>query len=287
MDLQQMRYVIAVAEERNFTKAAARCFVVQSALSHQIKSLEKELGVMLFARTSRRVELTAAGEAFLPPARASLESAERAVVDAAAADGKIRGRLRIGVIPTVTAIDIPMALKQFHQAYPEVQIALQVAGSDEMEAAIRAGELDIGLLGLPEGREPQGAAWRLLATDRLVAVTSSDHQFAGRHELSLSDLVEQIFADFPAGTAGRAQSDLAFTAAGIHREVAFEAGATDHIIGLIRQNLAMTLLPERYIQPDPQLAVIPVLDGPTRSEYLAWSNFNPTPAAQAFLDTIT
>lgn len=282
-----MRYVIAVAEERNFTKAAARCFVVQSALSHQIKSLEKELGVTLFARTSRRVELTAAGEAFLPAARASVESAERAAVDAAAAEGKVRGTLRIGVIPTVTAIDIPVRLKQFHLEYPEVQIALQVAGSDELEAKIRGGELDIGLLGLPEDRKPQGVAWRLLATDQLVAVTSRDHDFAGRLELSLSDLAEQVFADFPAGTPGRAQSDLAFTTAGIHREVAFEAGATDLIIGLVRQNLAMTLLPKRYIQPDPQLALIPVLDGPTRYEYLAWSDFNPTPAAQAFLDTKT
>lgn len=79
MDLQQLRYVVAVAETRNFTRAAERCFVVQSALSHRVANLERELGVKLFARTSRRVELTPAGAAFLPAARQALEAAERAV----------------------------------------------------------------------------------------------------------------------------------------------------------------------------------------------------------------
>ncbi|WP_394275979.1 LysR family transcriptional regulator, partial [Luteococcus sp.] len=102
MELQQMRYVVAIAEEKNFTRAAERCFVVQSSLSHQIKALEHELGVALFARSSRRVELTAAGEAFLVHARASLAAAERAVSEAAAANGQVRGTLTVGVIPTVT-----------------------------------------------------------------------------------------------------------------------------------------------------------------------------------------
>lgn len=286
MELQQMRYVVAVAEEASFTRAAARCFVVQSALSHQVKALEKELGVILFARTSRRVELTAAGEAFLSGARASLDAAERAAVGAAAAEGLIRGQLRVGVIPTVTAIDVPAMLKRFHLAHPEVRIALQSAGSDELETVIARGELDIGLLGLPQAREPRGVAWRLLTTDRLVAVASPEHRLANRKEVPLSDLAEEVFTDFPAGTPGRSQSDLAFAAAGIHREVTFEVMATNLMLGLVKQNLAITLLPARYVQADPQLQVISVTDGPTRAEYLAWSDFNPSPATQALLATI-
>ena len=83
VELQQLRYVVAIAEKRNFTRAAERCFVVQSALSHQIKALEKELGTALFVRSSRRVELTPAGEAFLTEARISLAAADRAVAVAA------------------------------------------------------------------------------------------------------------------------------------------------------------------------------------------------------------
>ena len=286
MELQQLRYVVALAEEASFTRAAARNFVVQSALSHQIKALETELGVRLFARTSRRVALTAAGEAFLPGARASLDAAERAAADAAAASGHIRGRLTLGVIPTVTAVDVPAILERFRRAHPEVHIALRVAGSDELELAIAHGEVDVGVLGLPESRQPHGVAWQALVTDRHVAVVSNRHLLATHAEVQLSDLAHEAFADFPAGTPGRIQSDLAFAAAGIHRDVPFEAMAPDLLLGLVRHNLAIMLLPSRYAPVDPCLDTIPVTDGPTRSEYLAWSDFNPSPAAHAFLATV-
>ncbi|RBY81102.1 LysR family transcriptional regulator [Blastococcus sp. TF02-09] len=286
MELRQLRYVVAVAEEASFTRAAARCFVVQSALSHQVKALETELGVALFARTSRRVELTAAGEAFLPAARVSLQAADRAAVDAAAAAGQVRGRLTVGVIPTVTAVDLPATLGRFYQAHPQVRITLQVGGSDDLQAAIARGEVDVGLLGLPKSREPRGVAWRLLASDQLIAVASRDHRLAERHEVRLADLAQEVFIDFPAGTPGRVQSDLAFSAAGLDRDVAFEAMATDLMIGLVRQNLAITLLPSKFSPTEPGLVAIRVVDGPARAEYLAWSDFNPSPAARAFLAVI-
>lgn len=286
MELQQLRYVVAVAEEANFTRAAARCFVVQSALSHQVKALEKELGVALFARTSRRVELTAAGAAFLPAARASLEAAGRAAADAAAATGLIRGELRVGVIPTVTGVDVPGALGAFRRAHPQVRIALGVSGSDEQEAAIARGELDVGLLGLPANRRPRGVAWRNLGTDRHVAVLSREHALADRVELRLRDLEEETFVDFSTGSPGRTQSDMAFEAAGIARDVAFEVMASDLMIDLVRQNLAVVLLPSRYAPGTGDLVSIPIADGPTRAEYLAWSDFNPSPAARAFLDIL-
>jgi DNA-binding transcriptional LysR family regulator len=286
MELQQMRYVLAVAETGNFTRAARKCLVVQSALSHQIAALEREIGTRLFARTSRRVALTAAGEAFLPAARACLEAADRAANDAAAATGEIRGRLVVGIIPTVTGLDLPAALNNFHQDHQQVRIVLRSAGSDDLAAGIRAGDIDVAVLGLPESVEPRGVAHRVLNHDRHVAVVAHDHRLAGRERLDLAELAAEPFADFPAGTAGRAQSDLAFAAAGLDREVAFEAMATDLIIGLIRQALAVALLPSRFVAGLPDLVTIPVADGPGRIEYLAWSDFNPTPAATAFLESI-
>lgn len=286
MEFQQLRYVLAVAEEGSFTRAAARCFVVQSALSHQVKALEAELGAQLFARTSRRVELTAAGAAFLPAARASLDAAERAVVDAAAAEGLVRGRLGVGVIPTVTAVDVPAALRTFRHRHPAVKVSLRVAGSDELEGAIAAGDLDVGVLGLPAGREPRRVAWRRLATERLVAVVGRGHRLAGRTRIRLRDLAADVFADFPAGTPGRAQSDLAFAAAGLEREVAFEAMATGLILDLVRHDLAVTLLPPRYPLRGHEVVALQVTDGPTRGEYLAWSDFNPSPAATELLGIV-
>src|SRR3954465_4907075 len=107
VELQQMRYVVAIAETSSFTRPAERCLVVQSALSHQIARLERELGAKLFDRTSRRVRLTPAGEAFLPAARQALAAAGRARAEVAAAAGEIRGRLAIGAISTVAAVDLP------------------------------------------------------------------------------------------------------------------------------------------------------------------------------------
>ena len=139
MELQQLRYAVAIAEEQSFTRAAERCFVVQSALSRQIKSLEGELGVRLFARTSRKVEATPAGEAFVEQARLCLRAAERAKVAAAAAHGDIRGSLTIGVIPTVTAVDVAAVLGAFRRSYPEVGVHVRTGGSDEFLRRIRLG----------------------------------------------------------------------------------------------------------------------------------------------------
>jgi DNA-binding transcriptional LysR family regulator len=287
MELQQMRYVIAIAEEKNFTRAAERCFVVQSSLSHQLKALERELGVALFARSSRRVELTAAGEAFLVQARASLDAAERAASEAAAANGQIRGSLTVGVIPTVTTIDVPAALGRFHRAHPAVRIRLRGGGSDEFIAAIGAGSMDVAVLGLPDSTRPTGVDTRVLARERLVAVVSAAHPLAGRRRVRLEDLGDEVFVDFPEGTPGRIPSDLAFHAAGVRRDVAFEVMSTDLMLDLVRQGLVVALLSPAVIPGDSDdLRTISLTAGPTRIEYLAWSSFNPTPAAQAFLDSL-
>lgn len=283
MELQQLRYVLAVAETRNFTRAAERCFVVQSALSHQVKTLEQELGVTLFARTSRRVELTDAGAAFLPAARASLEAAARAAADAAATTGQIRGTLRVGAVPTVTAIDIPAALGTFHHAHPAVHITMRTAGSDELVEALSVGDLDAAVLGLRDTTTPTRVRTVELARERLVAVLGADHSLARRRRLRLADLADETFADFPASTPGRDQSDLAFRAIGVSRRVVFEVTSTDLTVDLVEHGLAVALLPPASVPARPGLVTVPVTDGPTRVEYLAWSDFNPTPAATAFL----
>lgn len=151
-----MRYVIAVAETNSFTRAAQRCLVVQSALSHQIGRLEKELGARLFERTSRRVRLTPAGAAFLPAARQCLDAAERAATEVAAAVGEVRGLLKVGLIPTVAAVDIPGVLGEFHQRHPKARISLSVGASDELVEQVRQGEIEVAFLGIPVTAHPRG-----------------------------------------------------------------------------------------------------------------------------------
>ena len=277
---------MAIAEEQSFTRAAQRCFVVQSALSRQIKSLESELGVRLFARTSRKVEVTPAGEAFVKQARLCLQAAERAKASAAAAHGQIRGSLTIGVIPTVTAVDVAAVLGAFRRSYPEVGVHVRTGGSDEFLRRIAAGQLDVGLLGLAEGVTPQGVQTRKLSRERLVAVLSKGHRFAGRRRLRLEDLADEPFVDFPEGSSGREQSDLTFDRAGLRREVSFEVNTADLLTGLVRQGLGVALVAPSVAREAPGCACIPVSDGPVRVEYLAWDSFNPSPVAQVFVDSV-
>lgn len=284
VELQQLRYVVAIAEERSFTRAADRCFVVQSALSHQIKALEQELGTALFVRSSRRVEPTPAGEAFLVEARASLAAAERAAMAASAADGQIRGGLSIGMIPTVTAVDVPELVARFHAAHPQVDLTVRGGGSDAFMQDIGAGRLDVAFLGLGDDTAPAGVASRELARGRLIAVLPADHRLGGRRRLRLAELTDEAFIDFPAGSPGRSQGDRAFASAGMRRRVAFEAVSTEFMLALVRRGLGICLLPGGAVPPDASLRAVPLSDGPERAEYVAWDGFNPSPAALAFVE---
>ncbi|VEI18236.1 HTH-type transcriptional regulator gltC [Actinomyces viscosus] len=281
-----MRYAVAIAEEKSFTRAAERCFVVQSALSRQIKALESELGVTVFARTSRRVTVTPAGEAFLAQARLCLAAAERAGADAAAAQGTVRGPLRVGVIPTVTAVDVAATLGTFHRRYPDVKVLVRSGGSDRFLEQISGGQLDAAFLGLAEEVTPIDVHAHRLARERLVAILPADHQLAGRRRLHLDDLADEPFVDFPAGSSGREQSDLAFRRAGLRREVGFEVTDAELLIGLVRQGLAVGFLAPSIARKVPGCAFVDVSDGPVRVEYLAWDSFNPSPAARAFVESV-
>ncbi|MFI7610907.1 LysR family transcriptional regulator [Nonomuraea terrae] len=286
MELQQMRYVVAVAETANFTRAAERCRVVQSALSHQIARLERELGARLFDRTSRRVTLTPAGEAFLPAARQALDAAERARAEVAAASGELRGRLAIGTIPTVTAVDLPGALKSFHVRHPQVRITLRVGSSDELAEQVRQSTLDIAFLGLPPNVQPKGVRGRALAQGELVAVVAPGHPLADAADVDLRRLSSEVFVDFPAGTAARAQSDEAFAAAGVSREVAFEITNADLLARLVRLGLGIGMMPAAFAPELRDVHVVELRDPPTRVEHLIWSRLRTSPAAAAFLDVL-
>jgi DNA-binding transcriptional LysR family regulator len=283
MELQQLRYAVEIAATSSFTRAAERCFVTQSALSHQIGALERELGERLFIRTSRSVRPTEAGEAFVVHARAALASAESAREAVTESGGKVTGTLRIGVIPTVAAVRVPQVLAAFRRAHPEVRVELAMGNSDALALRVRRGELDIALLGLRSGTAPAGVEHRLLGSDRHVAVLPEGHRLAGRRRLRLADLEEETFVDFPAGTSGRAQSDVAFSAAGVDRDVAFEVETADVMVSLVAAGLAVTLLTPGAVTTSSGVTTVPLLDGPSRTEFAVWEREMPRRTAEAFL----
>ncbi len=278
-----MRYVVAVAETGGFTRAAEHHQVVQSALSHQIAKLERELGARLFDRTSRSVRLTPAGRAFLPAARQALEAADRARAEVAAATGEVRGRLAVGVIPTMAAVDLPDVLERYRARHPQVRVTVRTGGSDPMLVQVRERVLDAAFLGLAPGANPGGVHGTILARDEHVLITPPGHPEATAGPLTLADLADEPFLDFPAGTAGRVQSDQAFAAAGVRRDVVMEVTSGTLLADLVRRGMGVALLPSAYAAHHPDLPVRRVSGAPTRNEHLVWTAPSPSPATLAFL----
>ncbi|MFC6901284.1 LysR substrate-binding domain-containing protein [Nonomuraea dietziae] len=187
----------------------------------------------------------------------------------------------------MAAVDLPRALKDFHARHPQVKVTLRVGASEELTERVRQGDMDVAFLGLPLGMSPKGVRSRELARGELVAVVPAGHQLADEVGVDLRRLAQEVFVDFPEGTAGRAQSDEAFAAAGLTREVAFEVTAADFMARLIRQGLGIAMLPAAFVGETTELRMLRVMDAPARMEHLIWSLHRPSPAAAAFLAGLT
>ncbi|BBY63044.1 LysR family transcriptional regulator [Mycolicibacterium helvum] len=258
MNLQQLRYVVALAETQSFTKAAESAFVVQSALSQQIRKLEDELGVSLFERTTRSVSLTPAGEALLPVVHQVLAGVDKIMVDAQALSGTIGGRLTVGMMEVPTeSLDVAALMATFHARYPDVSVTLRSGGSDLLIDAIRDRKLDVAIV----GSNVSGAGDRLthteLFSEPLVAVLPAAHPLAAKSSLALAQLADLPFIDFPPGYGLRHETDRGFT--GVPRRVAFEVTRVDEVIQFVRKDLGVALLPESVATSraggDPRLAL--------------------------------
>jgi len=285
MNLKQIEYALAVAETGSFTRAAQRCHVVQSALSHQIARLEEQLGTPLFERSSRWVRLTTAGEAFVPNARIALDAARRIADEVAAATGEVRGRLSIGEISSLTELDLVDLLAGFHREYPKVDIRWLMGKSELMIGDVRERRLDVAFIGVWPGEALDGVEHRLLAKEELVAVLPREHPLVIHRRLSLAQLEDQPLVDFQAGTGARRQTDEAFATAGLRHRVQFEVGTTNLIEKFVQRGLAVGLVAERVAAAFQRVRVVPVSDAPVRHLYAIWSK-TPTPAASAFIQLL-
>jgi DNA-binding transcriptional LysR family regulator len=190
MDVRQLEYFVAVAEELNFTRAAVRCHVVQSALSYQIARLERENGVTLFERTSRSVRLAPAGDLLLPRARRVLAELDLARTELSELAGVLTGRLRLGMIgsASVAAPAVEQALVTFHRRHPAVEITIADTGSATMADQVRGGTLDAAFVGLFADQVPGDVVHRLLAVEPLVAIVDHGHPLAGAGTANLTEL---------------------------------------------------------------------------------------------------
>ncbi|MGY0489863.1 LysR family transcriptional regulator [Streptomyces sp. WG-D5] len=243
MEMRQLEYFVAVAEERNFTRAAERVHISQSGVSAQIRGLERELGAKLFDRSARTVTLTVAGKAALEHARAALAAAAAIGPAVAEVTELIRGRLTVGMVIGCTITPLFDALAAFHEAHPGVELALLEDGSDRLVEGVRAGDIDLALIGAAHSA-PDGLDALTLIDERLVVAVRPDHPLARQRSVELRDVMAHQVICMPPGTGLRAVFDRACAAQGLRPTIALEASAADSIAALADRGLGVAVLSE-------------------------------------------
>ncbi|MFN6546717.1 LysR family transcriptional regulator [Mycolicibacterium nivoides] len=283
MELRQLEYFVAVAEETNFTRAAERVHVAQPAVSAQIRHLERELGQQLFDRSRRTVRLTAAGEAVLPHARAALAAVTAARTAVEELGELVRGSVVVG---TVTAHDFDMAglLAQFHAAHPLVDITLTTDESDALLDGLHSGRLDAAIVSV--GAElPAGLAAEVVTDQRIVAAVAGDHPWHRRRTVALRDLADHPVIALPTGAGIRHQFDQACRGAGVAARVAFEASTPHALAELAERGLGVAVLPESVAVARTALHPLPITPELRGRLVFAWRARGPmSPAARVLIE---
>lgn len=259
MDTRHLEYFIAVAEEGSFTRAAQRLQTVQSAVSAGVRTLEREVRATLFVRTTRRVELSDAGRALLPEARAAVESVDRVFDVVAAAESGLRGRLRLGVFPNSDVVDAPVFAGRFHELYPGVTLSVVASptGSTGLAEDVRAGRLDLAITGLPLA-DLDGLRTHEILVDELVAVVPETHELARRDALSLDELVAEPFVDGPPGFGHRVVLERLLAARGLRRDVVVESPDMGLVSRFVAAGLGVAVVPTFVLQPAPGAVTRPL-----------------------------
>jgi DNA-binding transcriptional LysR family regulator len=245
-EIWQLRYFIAVAETLHFGRAAATLHISQPPLSRAIQGLEARLGVALFARTRRRVELTAEGVRLLEEARRMLGQLERSVLELRSQAAGERGRLRIGFVSLADYGVLPGLLKTFKSARPGVALALREMLSPEQSQALATGELDFGLL-LPPVSAAEGLDHVIVQRERFVAALPVRHRLArSRAKLPVIELAGEPMVMVPREIAPGLYDIVAGLAAraGISLNVAQEAIQMQTVVSLVSSGLGVAIVPE-------------------------------------------
>jgi len=285
MELRQLEYFVAVAEEGTFTGAAAQVHVAQPGVSAQIRRLERELGHALLDRSGRTVRLTAVGAAVLPYARAALDAVAGARLAVDELAGLMRGRVAVGMVTSCASVDLPNLLADFHHHHPAVEITLSEANSDRLIDALQDGRLDLALVGLATTLPP-GIATQVVADEPLVAAVSHGDPLAARTTITLDALQQRALISLPRGTGLRSCLDDACAAAGVHPHIAFEASNPDVLVHLAAQGLGVAILPASIANAHlTELHAITVTRPRLRGRLaLAWRADGPiNPAARALI----
>jgi DNA-binding transcriptional LysR family regulator len=245
MELRHLRYFVAVAEELHFTRAAERLHMAQPPLSQQIRQLETELGLTLLTRTTRRVDLTAAGATYLERAREILSAVDAAADEAGRIAAGRTGRVTVGCVGSATYSLLPALAKTLRAELPDVEFAFQGEMlSPDQAAALREGSLDLGLLRpLPD---TAGLTITDVRRERLLVAMPREHRYARRRRLRVADLGSEglvVHAGSGRSAMNRLVQEL-FESAGLEARIVHEVAETSTLVTFVAAGLGLALVPE-------------------------------------------
>ena len=241
MELRQMEYFVALADEEQFTRAAALCGVSQSGLSAAIRTLEDELGTVLFHRTTRRVEPTDAGRALLPHARTLIAQAAAARDAVGRSEHDLTGPVRVGTEQCLGTVDVHGILDRVHRLAPDAGLTFEQAGSRELADRVRGGELDIAFVAVTDHL---GTLQRTeLGRQHLVLLVRPDDPLAAGDDPDWTRLGGRDYVDFHESWAIRSLVDAAFLAHGISRRVHCAVGDVHALLDLVQRGLGVAIVP--------------------------------------------
>jgi DNA-binding transcriptional LysR family regulator len=262
VELRQIEYFLAVAEERHFTRAAARMRVAQSGLSASIRALERELGASLFVRNTRSVELTDEGRALLIEARHTLANVAAAKDAVAAVQGLLRGTLAVGTMQCLIAVDLPAVLARFHASHPGVEIRLRQGGSTDLIERVRTGDLDLAFVSAPLDSAP-GVTLTPVVAEPMVLACGPAHPLHDRESVELHEIRNETFVDFYPGWVTRDVVDQAMAATRLDRRVAFEVNDVHWLLDLVGYGLGVAVVPQVFTHKKTAARFVPITAAPT------------------------
>jgi DNA-binding transcriptional LysR family regulator len=291
MELRQLRYFIAVAEELNFTRAAERCHIAQPPLSQQIMKLEVELGVTLFDRSNRRVSLTPEGQTFLCVARGTLDTLEYGVEQMRLMARGVVGRLRVGFLNSGIQTDFPKAITAFRRSHPGIMLDIREMESADQAQALRRGELDVGLAHHCQA-DASFLDMRTFMVDRYLLAVHEDHPLAARSSFDWPDIDGEPFIMFSRLSYPEAydRALAVYRGHGVMPRIVQDAGTHQTKLALIAAGMGIGFVPERMgaILPGCVRMLPPSADDDdTRAALmLVWRKGSVSAPLQCFLDTM-
>lgn len=246
MNLRDLRYLVALADERHFGRAAARCFVSQPTLSAQIRKLERYLGVSLVERQPRRVALTPAGKEVVERARRVLQESDAIVEVAQGARDPLAGQLRVALIPTVGPYLLPRVAPALQRDLPKLKLLLYEYQTGPLLERLRAGELDVGVLALPVV-PMDGLDSALLYEEPFALAVPDSHRLAARKHVGIDDLRDETLLLLEDGHCLRDQALEVCSHVDVHEAQDYRATSLETLRQMVAAGHGVTLLPELAI----------------------------------------